>query len=390
MGNDSNRADFDWLYRRESSSPDPDPVPTAVMPDLSQRRPHQVRTGPTDPGSHPLHGERPPHIEPPVRSRACRGKAKGRRIVTILTLLVLGWIAFIAGTPIYAWNGTETIPVSSGSGETHPGTTILLVGSDGRRHLTPEQRGELGTGDENGARTDTMLLLYIPPNGKSALISLPRDSYLPIPGHGKNKLNAAYAFGGAPLLVQTIEQNTNVRIDGYLEVGFLGIVDAVNALGGIEICLPSPIKDKDSHLDLPAGCQTLDGKNALGYVRMRKADPTGDIGRMNRQREMIGLIAKKAASPSVILNPSTYWKLNMALRDNLTRGDGTTISQATSAALSFRAISSGDGFTLTVPVAQTDAKTPAGSAVLWDGAKAKELFGLINSGTTDGMDRFVK
>ena len=128
------------------------------------------------------------------------------------------------------------------------------------------------------------MIVYIPPAGKPALISIPRDSYLAIPNHGKNKVNAAYALGGPKLLEQTVEQNTGLRIDGYLEIGFGGFVNVVDAVGGVEMCLPTAIKDRDSHIDLPKGCQTLNGVKALGYVRMRKADPRGDLGRVERQR----------------------------------------------------------------------------------------------------------
>lgn len=296
------------------------------------------------------------------------------------------------GTPLYAWMRlatTDTTPAATRP-PSQPGTLMLLVGSDSRDQLTATQRGELGTGDGGGRRTDTMMLLYSPPNGRPALISLPRDSYLPIPGHGKNKLNAAYSFGGAPLLVETVEQATGLRIDGYLEVGFLGIVEIVDALDGIEVCLPAPISDRDSHLELAAGCQTLDGKNALGYVRMRKADPFGDIGRMNRQRQVIGTIAKKAAQPRYLLNPVNYFRLNMAASRTLTRGNDTGILELTSAVLGFRAVATGQGLTMTVPIANPNASTPAGSSVLWNEADAAELFGQIASGSTDSLDRFAK
>lgn len=309
-----------------------------------------------------------------------------------ITALVVAWVVFMIGTPLYAWTQSNAVPVTVAGARpaNQPGTMTLLVGSDGRDQLSAEQRGTLGTGDTAGQRTDTMMLLYSPPTGRPALISLPRDSYLTIPGRGKDKLNAAYAYGGAPLLIETIEQNTGVRIDSYLEVGFLSIVDVVDALGGIEVCLPAAIKDQDSHLDLPAGCQTLNGKNALGYVRMRKADPTGDIGRMNRQRQMIGLITKKALSPQYLLNPFAYWKLNMAAAKSLTRSTDTGPVELASVALAFQAVSSGKGLTLAVPISNPNAKTPAGSSMLWDDARAKDMFGKIIAGTTEGLDQFVK
>ncbi len=147
------------------------------------------------------------------------------------------------------------------------------------------------------------MILSVPPGGKPALISIPRDSYVPIPGNGKNKINAAYAFGGPKLITQTVEQNTGLRIDGYVEVGFGGFVNVIDALGGIDLCLPKAIKDKDAHIDLPKGCQTLSGANALGYVRERHADPLGDLGRAKRQRQMLSAMIKKAASPASVINP---------------------------------------------------------------------------------------
>ena len=190
-----------------------------------------------------------------------------------------------------------------------PGQTFLLVGSDSREGLSKAEQKRLGTGSTRGQRTDTIMIVYSPPGGKPVLISVPRDSFLPIPDNGSNKINAAYAFGGPQLLVATVEQNTGLRVDGYLEIGFGGFVNIIDALGGIEMCLPKAIKDRDAHINLPKGCQTLSGVDALGYVRMRKADPRGDLGRVERQREMLAAIADKAASPASVLNPVRYWNL---------------------------------------------------------------------------------
>ena len=122
--------------------------------------------------------------------------------------------------------------------------------------------------------------------------------------------------------MQTVEQNTGLRVDAYVEIGFGGFVNIIDALGGIEMCLPKAIKDQDSHLDLPKGCQNLDGTNALGYVRMRKADPRGDLGRVERQREMLAAVAKKAASPATVINPVRYWNLCNAATQAVTLGRG--------------------------------------------------------------------
>ena len=201
------------------------------------------------------------------------------------------------------------------------------------------------------------MLVYVPLAGKPALISVPRDSYVDVPRNGKNRINAAYAFGGPELLVQTVEQNTGLRIDGYMEIGFGGFVNVIDALDGIRMCLPNAIKDRDSHIDLPKGCQTLSGTEALGYVRMRKADPRGDLGRVERQREMLAAVAAKAASPATVLNPVRYWNFCMATADAIKLGRDTSLPETLRLAYAMKRISSGNGLTLTVPVSSTGAST---------------------------------
>jgi LCP family protein required for cell wall assembly len=226
--------------------------------------------------------------------------------------------------------------------------------------------------------------------GKPALISVPRDSYVPVPGKGRNKINAAYAFGGPELLVQTVEANTGLRVDSYVEIGFGGFVNIIDALGGIEMCLPKAIKDRDSHLNLPKGCQNLDGTTALGYVRMRKADPRGDLGRVERQREMLAAVAKKAASPATVVNPVRYWNLSNASTQAVTLDEGTSLFGFSRLALAMRRVSSGDGYTLTVPIADNDASTSAGSAILWDKGKAEAMFTDLARGDTDDLEKYAK
>ena len=217
------------------------------------------------------------------------------RLVAVLLVLLVGWLV---GVPAYAWSQVDRVDDAPAGKRpaNQPGQTFLLVGSDSREGLSAAERKKLGTGSTGGQRTDTIMLLHVPPGGKPALISIPRDSYVSIPGHGQDKVNAAFSYGGADLLEQTVEQSTGLRVDGYLEIGFGGFVNVIDALDGIRMCVPRAIKDADSHLDLRKGCQTMDGTTALGYVRMRKADPRGDLGRVERQRQMLGAVAAKAAS----------------------------------------------------------------------------------------------
>jgi LCP family protein required for cell wall assembly len=296
------------------------------------------------------------------------------------------------GIPAYAWSQVHRVDEAPAGSRpaNQPGTTFLLVGSDSREGLTKAERKRLGTGNAAGQRTDTIMILYVPPGGKPALISLPRDSYVPIPEHGTNKINTAFAFGGPKLLVQTVEQNTGLRVDAYLEIGLGGFVNVIDSVGGIEMCLPKAIKDKDSHINLPKGCQNLDGANALGYVRMRHADPLGDLGRVQRQRAMLAAVAEKGVSPATILNPVRYWRLSNATADAVQLGQHTSLLNMVSLALAMRKVSGDQGLALTVPVSNPNASTPAGSAVLWDNDKAKAMFADVARGDTSGLSKYAK
>src|SRR5690606_22638907 len=133
-------------------------------------------------------------------------------------------------------------------------TNYLLVGSDSRGDLSPEERKELGTGDATSKLTDTIMVLHTG-SGPDLLMSIPRDSWVDIPGHGRSKINSAYGKGGPPLVVATVEQNTGLRVDHYVEIGLGGLVNMVDAVGGIEICPKTAMKDKDANLEIEAGCQ---------------------------------------------------------------------------------------------------------------------------------------
>ena len=327
----------------------------------------------------------------PVR-RAVR-RHPFRWALLVIFLLIIAWIAYLVYVPVVVWRGVTTVDATPTAGVPNlpgdqPGTVILIVGSDSRDALTPAEAAQLG-GPDDGGRTDTMMLLVIPKTGPDVLVSLPRDSYVPIPGHGSNKLNAAYAFGGPGLLVATVEQDTGVHIDDYVEMNMGGFADLVDAVDGVQVCLSAPIQDVDSQLNLPAGCQTLDGAQALGYARMRKADPLGDLGRVQRQRELIGKIADKAATPKSVLDPMRYWELGHAVGATLTRDPGMSAYTALQMGLAMQKLGTGKGLSLTVPVANSNAYTSAGSSVLWDDAKAAEMFSAIATGNTTGLEKFA-
>jgi LCP family protein required for cell wall assembly len=300
-------------------------------------------------------------------------------------VMVAAWLAFMVWVPLHAWGSVERIdatPAGSRPGESK-GYDYVLVGSDSREGLTLDQQRQLNTGsvkDAGGKRTDSIILVHVASGeGKPALISLPRDSYVPIPGHSRNKINAAYTMGGPKLLVETIEGVTGVRVDGYVEIGFGGFASVVDSLEGVDICVERPMNDSRAGINLKAGCQTLDGPSALGYVRARYSDPLGDMGRVKRQREFLGSVMHKAASPSTALIPWRYSSFANSAGAGLTVGQDTSLRDVTRVLQAMRSVSNGSGLSLTVPVSNAALPTRVGSAVKWDTQQALELFTAIKN-----------
>jgi LCP family protein required for cell wall assembly len=257
------------------------------------------------------------------------------------------------------------------------GTTWLLVGSDSRTGLTAEQQADLATGGDLGnGRTDTILLVHIPSLGSSTpatMVSIPRDSYVPIPGYGEDKINAAFAMGGAPLLAQTVEQATGLRLDHYAEIGFGGFAVMVDAVGGVTMCPADPISDPLAGIDLPAGCQKLNGRNALGFVRSR-ATPRADLDRMIHQREFMSALLHRAVSPAVVLNPLRWYPMAHAAANAVTVNQGDHIWDLARLGWALR----GDLTTTTVPIGEFTGGS-SGSVVVWDSDAAGHLFSALNS-----------
>jgi LCP family protein required for cell wall assembly len=288
--------------------------------------------------------------------------------------------------PIWAWNHIAKVDAEPDGArpEDTSGTTYLLVGSDSREGLSKEQKGDLGTGSASGNRTDTILLLHIPDgDGPNLLLSIPRDSYVTIPGHGMNKINAAYSIGGPELLVQTVETNTKIHVDDYIEIGFTGFVDIVDAVGGITVCPKQPINDpKAGNLKMKRGCQEVDGHTALSYSRSR-AFANGDITRTEHQREVITQVGKEAASWQTIVLPWRYFKVNKAGADSLTIGEN--VGPFALAKFAWAMAHSGDQKRCVVPFSSLNFTTPDGqSAVQWDEQRATALFTSIREDDTSG------
>ncbi len=301
-------------------------------------------------------------------------------------LVVIGYLIFYIAFGLWtSMSLSKTDAFSSSQVSDTAGTNWLLVGSDSRKGLTLKEQHQLHTGPDSGTqRTDVIMIVHIGGTNSPTIISLPRDSFVVIPAHvssdgtkvpdRKNKINAAYSFGGAPLLVATVEANTGLHIDHYMEIGFAGIRDLTNSVGGVRICVPKNYDDKNSNLHVKKGCQVMNGKTSLAYVRMRYADPTGDIGRIQRQQQYLAALIHKVLTPGMYLNPLSMIKFSRAGTNSVEVGKGDGTLDVARLGMAMRNLTKGQGKVMTVPISNPDATTSAGSSVLWDHAKAKALF----------------
>lgn len=326
---------------------------------------------------------------PPTTHGPGPGGGRGRRRrwpwVVLWTVVALAVVVAGAGTAVYFWadgrvRTTEAFGEYAGRPKAGKGTDWLLIGSDSRATLTPEQRRELHVGSNEVRNTDTLMIVHQGDHG-TTMVSLPRDSYVAIPGHGQGKINSAFALGGPKLLTRTVEQATGLRLDHFAEVDFLGFVDVVGALGGVRICVPAGgLRDERSGADFAAGCQEMDGVQALSYVRARYSDPEGDLGRVRRQRQLVSAVAEKASSPAVALNPWRAGPFLSASLDAVTVDRGADVRDLFRLGRGLRGAADGPegtGRALTVPLQSEGEVQGAGDVVVWDRRRAGELFAAL-------------
>jgi LCP family protein required for cell wall assembly len=348
-----------------------------VRPDRTVRPAGAARAG----GAEPVWPSQPPARSAPGGGAPAGPAGPGhrwlrpRRIVAILCALLALVIVAVAGTYFYLSSQLirrNVLVNYPGRPAPAAGQNWLIAGSDSRQGLTAKEERQLATGhDIGGHRSDTVMILHIPSNGgPSVLISLPRDSYVPIPGYGDNKLNAAYSFGGPKLLAKTVQNVTGLRIEHYMGIGFGGFVGVVNAVGGVRMCLKAPLYDQASGARLKKGCQTLNGGQALAYVRTRHNFSDQDLQRVQDQRLFMRALLTKMTSTGVILNPFAAIPAALGAADTLTVDQGTSLYQLVKVAFALR-----HPETTTVPIANSNYYTTnAGDAVQWNSAEATQLF----------------
>ncbi|MGW6600926.1 LCP family protein [Streptomyces sp. NPDC055036] len=270
--------------------------------------------------------------------------------------------------------------------ESGDGTNYLIVGSDSREGMSEEEKKKLHTGSAEGKRTDSMMILHDGSNGPT-LISLPRDSNVTIPsfvgsesgktfpGTGRQtKLNAAYAEDGPELLVRTVEFNTGLHIDHYVEIGFAGFANIVDAIGGVELDIPKAFKDEKSGADFQAGKQTLDGEQALAFVRTRYAFANSDLDRTKNQQKFLAALAAQTATPGTILNPFAFYPTMSAGLDTLIVDKDMSLWSLGQMFFAMKGVTGGDGTSMNMPISGS-----VGGNLVWDKAKVKELVNQLNN-----------
>ncbi|MDH6628080.1 LCP family protein required for cell wall assembly [Streptomyces sp. LBL] len=273
-----------------------------------------------------------------LRRRRRRRWVRGAGVAVVIVVLAAGG----AGWALYANLDGNITPDRAAAAElaryererpaslVRGAQNILVIGSDSR---SGDGNGRYGR-DSGTQRSDTTILLHLAAGRRSATaVSLPRDLMVDVPGCARPDgsrtepmfamFNSAFQMGGSACTVRTVERLTNIRIDHYVVVDFHGFKDMVDAVDGVQVCLAKPIRDKAAKLRLPAGRVTLDGEQALGYVRARKSLGDGsDTDRMDRQQRFLGALVHKVRSNGVLLNPVKLYPVLDAATSSLTTDPG--------------------------------------------------------------------
>jgi len=384
------------------------------------------------PATEPVAGEQPPSVVvPEQRPRRRGGVIAGRAAiaaVSAVALLATGIAWFTVQQFRENTNTTNALAEVNGGGAPDIGTStaapppaddgatdILLVGSDSR---TDAQGNELPTSVltmlrtqwDAGVNTDTIIILRIPKNGgKAYAVSIPRDTYVDIPGIGQNKINSAYGLtkarkdaqlsgsglsaqqvdqqgsqAGQEALISTVQNLTGIRIDHYAEINLYGFYLLSRAIGGVQVCLKHATSDKDSGADFSAGVHVISGADALSFVRQRENLPNGDLDRIVRQQTFLASAMQKVLSAGTLTNPSALAALIDTVHKSLITDPGLDLLSLVQQAQS---LVSGNVEFVTIPVVNDNARSPSGQSIVAVDVNAVHQFvsALVNpapAGTT--------
>jgi LCP family protein required for cell wall assembly len=319
----------------------------------------------------------------PVRRRR-RGLRWAAAIVAVVVLVAGGTVVFL----YERFQGNihkENVERQLGPNrppKLNKSMNILLLGSDSREG----DNKAYWSPDISGERSDTTILLHLSPNrDRVVAVSFPRDSMVQVPQCEKKNgqkvpaffgmINAAFAYAGASCTWKTIESTTDIHIDHYVKIDFTGFKRVVDALGGVEICVPHAVNDPRANLSLRAGRQVVKGNEALGYVRTRYGLGDGsDLERIQRQQKFMASVVNKATSGSMLTDPAKVYRFLNAVTKSIATDDKLSVSAMRKLATSMRGISAGTVRFVTVPT-QVYPRDP--KRVQWDMAQAKPLFDAI-------------
>ncbi|MCL3837861.1 LCP family protein [Aeromicrobium duanguangcaii] len=342
-------------------------------------------------------------------SRASNRRSFRQRHPAIVWSVVLIVLLPLVGGAAYAWNlkrkldDVETVklnPKSAPDPDEGRALNVLLLGSDkgepkkGQpKNTTIAEDAASGDWPVGKYRSDTLMIVHIPADRKKVyLVSLPRDSFVPIyDAEGKTthseKLNAAFSMGGPVATINTVEKLTGLKMDHLAIIDWAGFKDLSSAVGGVEVTIPRSFYDPQQKIQWNAGKQTLEGKKALDYVRTRYGLAGGDFDRIKRQQNFMRALMGKMLSSGVTTNPNKLTKTVSALTDNLTVDEGWSGTAMAKLALSLRGITTDDVTFMTAPVQGTQTDPTYGSVVILQPDKLAELFTALGD---DRMGRYLK
>jgi LCP family protein required for cell wall assembly len=362
--------------------PEPDPGPAAEADPEPDTKPDAAAE---DEPTEPTEPKAPAAPAAPVRKRR-RGLRWAAAIVAVIVLVAGGTVVFLYERfqgNIHKENVERQLGPNRPA-KLNKSMNILLLGSDSR----DGSNKAYWSPDISGERSDTTILLHLSPNRDRAVaVSFPRDSMVQVPQCEKKNgqkvpaffgmINAAFAYAGASCTWKTIESTTDIHIDHYVKIDFTGFKRVVDALGGVEICVPHAVNDPRANLSLRAGRQVVKGNDALGYVRTRYGLGDGsDLERIQRQQKFMASVVNKATSSSMLTDPARVYKFLNAVTKSIATDDKLSVSAMRKLATSLRGISAGTVRFVTVPT-QVYPKDP--NRVQWDMAQAKPLFDAIRS-----------
>ncbi|MFB6557907.1 LCP family protein [Streptomyces sp. NPDC056400] len=311
-----------------------------------------------------------------------------RRTAVALTLLTaLSCGSFVGSQAVSVASASAGVGGGDGGGR---GTNILIVGIDSRAGLSAAEKRRLHVGGKGCNCTDVMMLVHLSQNRRRAsIVSIPRDSYVEYAATSatataparSGKINGAFALGGGPLTVATVEKATGLHVDHYLETGFTGFEQTVDNLGGATVCTDKPLKDENSGLDIGAGRHLADGNRALRYVRARHVNlRPGDLGRVRRQQRVVNDLLARLTAEGALAGPISTARTVRTLLKTVRTDARTGLDDLVRIGWALGRLRADRTEFATVPIRLFDHRVPGvGSTLVWDEARSAALWAALGA-----------